>query len=278
MSFVLTADAAAFQARAGQFIESRPQANVLATILLAILEGRYAHVRPVFGCQLDGDGTVTAAAIRTPPRSLITTELSEHETEPMLEAWLREDPGLPGVNGPPATVCALAAGWQRGVGGTARLGRSMAMHSLQRVLDPARPPSGRLRHAEHSERDRLITWWQAFITETSHQDANDAEAMVDARLDHDAVFVWDDGGAVSLVAVSPRVAGIVRIGPVYTPPERRRRGYAGMAVAEVSREALHAGARGCMLFTDLDNPTSNRIYAEIGYRRFADWAEYVFEH
>jgi hypothetical protein len=28
-----------------------------------------------------------------------------------------------------------------------------------------------------------------------------------------------------------------------------------------------------MLYTDLDNPTSNKIYAEVGYRRSGDWEE-----
>jgi predicted GNAT family acetyltransferase len=32
-----------------------------------------------------------------------------------------------------------------------------------------------------------------------------------------------------------------------------------------------------MLFTDLENPTSNKIYAEVGYRRIADWEEHAFQ-
>jgi predicted GNAT family acetyltransferase len=91
------------------------------------------------------------------------------------------------------------------------------------------------------------------------------------------VFVWDDEGPVSLVAIQPAVAGVVRVGPVYTPPDRRRHGYTGMAVAEVSRRMFAAGASTCMLFTDLANPTSNKIYAEVGYRPFADWEEHDFK-
>ena len=34
------------------------------------------------------------------------------------------------------------------------------------------------------------------------------------------------------------------------------------------------GRRACTLFTDLANPTSNWIYADVGYRRFADWEEH----
>ena len=99
----------------------------------------------------------------------------------------------------------------------------------------------------------------------------------DHCLDQGDLFLWeDDGAAVSMVSTNPAVAGVVRIGPVYTPPGARRRGYASSAVAAVSRHALENGAEACMLYTDLDNPTSNKIYADIGYRRIAEWEEREF--
>ncbi|HZU61333.1 MAG TPA: GNAT family N-acetyltransferase, partial [Solirubrobacteraceae bacterium] len=60
------------------------------------------------------------------------------------------------------------------------------------------------------------------------------------------------------------------------PPEQRGRGYATTAVAAFSRRALIRGAHTCMLYTDLGNPTSNRIYAAVGYRRVAEWEEHAF--
>jgi hypothetical protein len=91
------------------------------------------------------------------------------------------------------------------------------------------------------------------------------------------MYVWDDAGSpTSLIAVRPPVDGAARIGPVYTPGALRRRGYAGSGVAAVSRRLLGAGADVCMLFTDLANPTSNKIYGEVGYRRFADWEDHRF--
>ena len=33
----------------------------------------------------------------------------------------------------------------------------------------------------------------------------------------------------------------------------------------------------CALFTDLANPTSNRIYASIGYRPVGEWEEHAFD-
>lgn len=104
-----------------------------------------------------------------------------------------------------------------------------------------------------------------------------AHQIVDAQLARERLFVWDDNGPVSMVALSPTVAGVIRLGPVYTPPERRRRGYASSAVASASRRVLADGGQRCALFTDLANATSNKIYAAVGYRRFADWEEHAFE-
>jgi predicted GNAT family acetyltransferase len=63
---------------------------------------------------------------------------------------------------------------------------------------------------------------------------------------------------------------------VYTPPERRGRGYATALVAVVSQRALDAGAAACSLYTDLANPTSNKIYDAVGYRPVRDVTRYRF--
>jgi predicted GNAT family acetyltransferase len=71
-------------------------------------------------------------------------------------------------------------------------------------------------------------------------------------------------------------AGVVRLGPVYTPPELRERGYAGAVTVAVSQAALEAGARHVVLFTDLANPTSNALYQRLGYRPVEDRVELSF--
>ena len=68
----------------------------------------------------------------------------------------------------------------------------------------------------------------------------------------------------------------MRVGPVYTPPDGRRRGYAEAVTAAVTARALARGRRFCFLFTDLANPTSNGIYRRIGYRPVCDVDQWAF--
>jgi hypothetical protein len=82
---------------------------------------------------------------------------------------------------------------------------------------------------------------------------------------------------VSLVGWGGATPNGVRVGPVYTPPDLRRRGYATALTAAVSADLLAAGKRFCFLYTDLANPTSNRIYMSIGYEPVCDSVDYVFE-
>jgi predicted GNAT family acetyltransferase len=72
------------------------------------------------------------------------------------------------------------------------------------------------------------------------------------------------------------VATVVRVGPVYTPPERRGSGYASALVAATSSAALADGHR-CILYTDLANPVSNSIYRALGYRAVAEGLRYRFD-
>ena len=55
------------------------------------------------------------------------------------------------------------------------------------------------------------------------------------------------------------------MGPVYTPMEYRRHGYATAVASAVTETALRSGAEHVMLDTDLANPTANSIYQAIGY-------------
>ena len=121
-----------------------------------------------------------------------------------------------------------------------------------------------------------MRWTIAFLEEAGIRDGGDAERVVERSISSGRRFVWDDSEPVSMVALNPAVADVVRVGAVYTPPEHRNRGYASSAVAAASQLALTNGARRCTLFTDRANPTSNSIYQALGYERRGDWLEFDF--
>ena len=99
---------------------------------------------------------------------------------------------------------------------------------------------------------------------------------VDRNLAGDRLWVWDDDGPAAMASATPALAGVSRIGFVYTPPERRRRGYAASCVAALSERLLAGGAERCMLYAQLHNPTSNAIYRRMGYEPVADIVSYRF--
>jgi predicted GNAT family acetyltransferase len=108
----------------------------------------------------------------------------------------------------------------------------------------------------------------------------EASAIVVHRLaaDDSGFLLWEDGGdVVSLSGWGGPTPNGVRIGPVYTPPHLRGRGFATALVAELSQTLLDRGRRFCFLYTDLANPTSNAIYERIGYVRVAESAMVAFE-
>lgn len=274
MRFLLTRDAEEFAARAEAFLAERPERNVLATVLLRARRRR--SFAGLFAAGLDEQGRTRAAALRVPPWPLLASELDPVDADRLVEAWISEDPAVPGVSAQPATSRAIVAAWIARCGGRADCRMREAMHLLSEVRDPPRPAAGSLRTASAGEQSLLIDWERAFLDEAGVSGIEEAARTVAARLADGSQLVWDDAGPVSTLAVSPAIAGVQRIGPVYTPPEHRRRGYAGSAVAAASRQALARGASRCMLFTDLANPTSNKIYAEVGFRRCGDWEEHAF--
>ena len=201
-------------------------------------------------------GELVAVALRTPPHVLMCTRLPEPAAPELIDVWLARDPEVVGVGAEPATARGIAAAWARRTGGESRLEVSMAMHAASVIEDPPRPVAGRLRLAAPAERGLLVRWWRAFYAEAEPLHPDDAATAVAARHDAGELCVWeDDGEIVSLICARLTGNGYGWIGPVYTPPELRRRGYAGAGVAAASRRLLDAGAHGaCCSPTSITRP------------------------
>jgi predicted GNAT family acetyltransferase len=155
------------------------------------------------------------------------------------------------------------------------------VYGLTSVRDIARAP-GEPRAAVPDDRAFLLAWLRAFADESlAHPEETfrHIERNLESRFGGEGggFWLWEDRGEpVSLSGYSGPTPTGIRIGPVYTPPEHRKHGYATTLVADLSAWLLEQGHRACFLYTDLANPTSNRIYVEIGYERVCDAMEFMF--
>jgi predicted GNAT family acetyltransferase len=121
----------------------------------------------------------------------------------------------------------------------------------------------------------VVEWARRFQVEIG-EGHGDPSVMVDRWLAEGNLWLWDDDGPVSMTVLRDAVEGVVRIAPVFTPVEQRRRGYAAACVCDLSQQIRNRGQRA-ILYTDLGNPTSNSVYRRIGFRAVAEALRYRFE-
>jgi predicted GNAT family acetyltransferase len=269
MRCVLEPDLATFAPAVLPWLERDP---VLNNVLCSLIGARYRGEEPVEpGCLWarveDDAGALVGVAVRTPPFGVLVSNLDRDAASALADALADHD--LPAVNGPVDAARAFAAAWRRAHPVDAAVRMSTRMHRLDAVVPPPAVPGG-LRLATAADRDLALAWTDGFVTETGSPHAEPDDATV-RRIAAGQLRFWTvDGEPVSMLADRPPVAGVPRISLVYTPPERRRHGYAAAAVAALSQELLDRGAAACMLYTDLANPTSNGVYRRIGYRPVID--------
>ena len=272
-----------FLAAAGDFLEAREaEHNLLFGIASWVrVSGELLTDGPAtFATVTDPHGRVVAATLRTPPHNQVLSCVDDLGAVDALVGALARKP-LPGVLGPTEAAARFAEGWTTATGQPTRVQIAERIFRLERVIPPARPAGGSWRVVEPRDRDLIARWLVAFTTEALPGEPPPADPTGAAERWIAQVarvgYVWEDAGqVVSLVGAGGETPHGIRIGPVYTPPECRGRGYASSLTAAVSQDQLDRGRRFVFLFTDLANPTSNKIYQAIGYEPVADVDMYRF--
>ena len=272
-------DPAAFLDVAGSFLTAREPEHMLTLGIVGTLVAQGGPVRNGALMTATRGGQVVATATWNGGWEVVLSEVDDARAVPALaEAFAGA--GVSGIHAPDEHVDASAAAWAVAAGGTYRPMLHERIYAIETVTPPTRVP-GRLRRATSADREVLIEWMTAFDLEAFGPEAGrrDMSILVDELIDspHRTGWVWDDDGPVSTGCTTGATPNGIRVGAVYTPPDRRGRGYASACVADISRRELDAGRRWCFLFTDLNNPTSNRIYQAIGYRPIRDVQTFRFK-
>jgi len=149
-----------------------------------------------------------------------------------------------------------------------------AMYSLSNVLiQPS--TTGSLKIASSSDFELLLQW--SIKCRQENFTESDKERL-QKRISQGKMFLWktEEGIPVSMAGIPRNTENSVYFGAVYTPPEFRKRGYATSLVATLSQKCLDEGYERCILFADLANPTSNKIYQKIGFQKIGEYLELSF--
>lgn len=277
MKVELTDDPAAFRAEAFGFLSADP---VRHSVLLSNVEKRASGVviereRQLYVSVRDDAGEVAGAAMYVEPYRIYIGSLQPELAPAVAEALAPVVADAPGVDGTAEATATFNARWRDLTGLAAVETGRVRLHRLGR-LTPRAGIDGSGRAADARLAAALTDEWAAGFVRDTDGPTGDAvptsrEFLTAGRLYH---WVVDDA-PVSMAGHQIPSFGVSRVSMVYTPPELRGRGYASAVTAYISKLLLDRGLQVC-LYTDLANPTSNKIYAAIGYRPVADFVQYRF--
>ncbi len=273
-------DPKAFLVRAAAFFESDPfSPSVIATVTTRIASRALPSGGDDLWLSVDGDDAqVIGLAMHTPPHNMFLSRMPEDAALLLAREVAHSGRNVPGVNGAIASTRAFARGWAQMTGRSSRLVTETRMYRLMELRLPQEVPGQAQLAGSPGDLGLVADWMAAFHDEAqSHAPVDDWTAMAQRRIDAGELHLWQlQGRPVALAGVSRAVAGVARVGPVYTPPMWRGNGYGSSVTAEATSAALTAGARHIVLYTDLANPTSNSIYKNIGFRPEHDAEERTF--
>lgn len=186
---------------------------------------------------------------------------------------------LDSVRGPRPEAAAFADAWSQVTGAEVAGSPSRWLYELGTLTEP-NGVRGQAQLITDDDLPLLARWQEAFADELAamaHGETLSSNSTSWSLDDGDRYGVWwVDGEPVTMALARRPESGMSRISYVYTPPEHRGHGYASALTAAVSRWVRDAGTPHVVLFADVDNPVSNRIYQRLGFRRRMEDVELSF--
>ncbi len=208
----------------------------------------------------------------TPPYEMLLSVVPDGTLEDLVAALRRHVGSVPGVNASPDAATRFAELWTAGTSlSTVRDATTSPLRHGATRGSGNRPPQAAPGSPAPTRSTSSSDWYGAFGQEVGDRPV-EVLAAVQERVAAGLAWVWEDesGTPTSFATRHQPAAGVSRVGPVYTPPPFRRRGFGAAVTAACTRHALDTDSTTAVLFADLANPTSNAIYQAIGYRMLED--------
>ena len=242
-------------------------------VLQAIKAGNYENP---FMATIEEDEKVLALFQMTPPHPINLIFVDENHLEETMDLFIKKmmelDINFHSIISLKPWAYKVAQKWEMVTGSTQQLLMDQGLYRLNKVNETLEHSPGTWRYAEESDSSLIEKWFNLFERDAGLpiSPMEDVKKRVAIFLNNREVFLWEDQGkVVSMMKKSRPTKNGVTVSLVFTPKEERKKGYARTLVTAISRELLK-DFNYCVLYTDMMNPTSNKIYREIGYERIAD--------
>jgi uncharacterized protein len=254
---------------AGEFLVTDPARH---NVVLTLLHGSHARGGRGHYWVSMRDGVVDGVVHQAPIDFFATTTpMDDEAVVACVGAIVEAGVSLPGVSAVAATAARFAGEWTEHHKAGARPVEGQRLYQLEDLFIPNGVP-GTLRQAGLEDMGLLSEWRAGYAGDTES-----AQDLVRVRrsVEEGATWIWESDGPVSTCVCVAPVAGVCRIGAVYTPPPLRNHGFAAACVAAISAKVRSRGY-DCVLYTQLQNAVSNSIYRNLGYRAIAEVVRYEF--
>lgn len=245
------------------FLETYEQEN---NLILGVLRSSQL---PLFMATAIKEEKVVLVMLQTNKRQVIvakSTHLEKEEIRDIARQLAIAYPDVPGLIGEKQVVESLAEQLADIQNKSIQIKMNQGVYGLKYVKKKA-GSNGIFRRVEIKEKTLIEDWVYRFCEEvnlavTKEEAVHTAAELIESQ----RLFGWEVGGRlVSMAAVTRPTKRNITINFVYTPKAERKKGYAFNCVSALSQLMLNNGYEMTSLYTDLANPTSNKIYKEIGY-------------
>ncbi|MCB0414173.1 MAG: hypothetical protein KDD50_07560 [Bdellovibrionales bacterium] len=128
------------------------------------------------------------------------------------------------------------------------------------------------RKAEEKDIQLISDWMEGFHQEaTPHDPVLNWMEAAQSKINSQMIYLVEkDNLPVSMAAWSRDIETSCSVNLVYTPNHYRKQGFASLVTALLTQKLLESGKKETNLYTDMTNPSSNKIYRDIGYQLVAD--------
>ncbi|MFD6509189.1 MULTISPECIES: GNAT family N-acetyltransferase [unclassified Bacillus (in: firmicutes)] len=250
------------------FLEKNEQEN---NLLLGVLQ---VAQEPIFMGVAKRGEEITVVFLQTEEKIqmiVANSEISEVDIVKLAKELTKVYPDIPGLIGNKKNVQKLAEEVAVLENKKTNVVMEQGVYALQQVKKKWNE-EGIFREINSDELPLIEKWIYQFCEDVKLPTTKEeAKQTAHTLITNNRLFGLEvDGKLVSVAAKTRPTTNNITVNFVYTPKEARKKGYASNCVAALSQRMLDEGYKTTTLYTDLANPTSNKIYQEIGYEQIAE--------